>query len=118
MLMRRAFALSSVLLCFGLAACGGGAYSDRRAEANYLQDRGEALEDAALSSKVAATIMEDRHLSGMKIHVKTYNNIVHLTGYVESRSDKRHAEERALMVKGVRGVDNNLVVDQRPISFR
>jgi osmotically-inducible protein OsmY len=111
MIMRRTIALSSVLLCLGLAACGGGAYSERRAEANYLQDRGEALEDAALSSKVAAAIMEDRHLSGMQIHVKTYNNIVHLTGYVESRSDARHAEERAMMVNGVRAVDNDLVVD-------
>ncbi|MBY0511285.1 MAG: BON domain-containing protein [Rhodospirillaceae bacterium] len=111
MTMRRTLALSSLLLCFGLAACGGGASRERRAEADYLQDRGEALEDAALSSKVAAAIMEDRHLSGMKIHVKTYNNIVHLTGYVESRSDVRHAEERAMTVNGVRGVDNRLVVD-------
>lgn len=110
MLKRRTLALSSVLMCFGLAACGGGAYSERRAEADYLQDRGEALEDAALSSKVAAAIMEDRHLSGMEIHVKTYNNVVHLTGYVESRGDIRLAEERALMVRGVREVDNDLIV--------
>jgi osmotically-inducible protein OsmY len=110
MMMRRTFALSSVLLCLGLAACGGGAYSERRAEADYLQDRGEALEDAALSSKVAAAIMEDRHLSGMQIHVKTYNNVVHLTGYVESPADARLAEERAMMVRGVRAIDNDLIV--------
>ncbi len=97
-------------LCFGLTACGGGYRSERQVEADYLQDRGEALEDAALSSKVAAVIMEDRHLEGMQIHVKTYNNVVHLTGYVETRSDAHRAEERAYTVRGVRGVDNDLVV--------
>jgi osmotically-inducible protein OsmY len=105
--------LSSALLplSFGLAACGSDSYyNERRAEANYLEDRGEALEDAALSSKVAAAIMEDRHLEGMQIHVKTYNNIVHLTGYVTSRADARRAEERAYMIRGVRGVDNDLVI--------
>lgn len=112
MSMHRVLTLSSVVvpLCFGLVACGGGYQSERHAEANYLEDRGEALEDAALSSKVAAAIMDDRHLEGMQIHVKTYNNIVHLTGYVESRADIRRAEDRAYMVRGVRGVENDLVV--------
>ena len=110
--IRRVLTLSLIVvpLSFGLAACGGGYRTERQAEADYLQDRGEALEDAALSSKVAAVIMEDRHLEGMQIHVKTYDNVVHLTGYVDTREDAHRAEERARMVRGVRGVDNNLVV--------
>jgi osmotically-inducible protein OsmY len=103
------FMLSSFAL-LALAACGGGYESERRAQAGYLQDRGEALEDSALTSKVAAAIVEDRRLNGMEIHVKTYDNIVHLTGYVETRDDRLRAEDRAMAVRGVRGVDNALIV--------
>jgi len=35
---------------------------------------------------------------------------VHLTGYVNSRSDAIHAEDLALEVPGVRRVDNDLFV--------
>jgi osmotically-inducible protein OsmY len=110
--LRRVLLLSSAaLFTLTLSACGSsGISNERRAEAEYLDDRGEALEDAALTSKVAAVIMEDRRLQGMEIHVKTFDNIVHLTGYVESRDDAHIAEDRAMMVRGVRAVDNDLLI--------
>ena len=94
----------------GITACGGGYYDERHAQAEYLSDRGEYLEDAALTSKVAAVITEDRSLQNSKIHVRTYGNAVHLTGYVASRSDAIRAEDLALDVPGVRRVDNDLFV--------
>lgn len=97
-------------LTLGLAACGSSDDSERRAAADYLQNRGEALEDSAITSKVAAAITEERSLSGSEIRVKTYNNIVHLTGYVASRNDARMAEDLAYDVRGVREVDNDLLV--------
>ena len=100
---------AAALLALGLSACGGGGYyNQRHAEAEYLNDRGEALEDAAITSKVAAMITEDRTLSGSQIHVKTYENTVHLSGYVASRDDAVHAVEIAYQVRGVRNVDNDL----------
>jgi len=102
------FAVLSIPLAFGLAACGGGYSAERRAEAEYLNNRGEALEDAAITSKVAAAITDDTTLRGSQIHVKTYGNTVHLTGYVVSRNDARHAENLAYSVRGVRDVDNDL----------
>jgi hyperosmotically inducible protein len=97
-------------LAIGLAACGGG-YSQRRAEADYLAVRGEALEDAALTSKVASLLTEDTTLNGSQIRVRTYGNIVHLTGYVVSRADKARAENLAYSVRGVRDVDNELMIN-------
>ncbi len=103
-------ACAIIPMSFGIAACGS-SYSDARHEqAEYLSDRGEYLEDAALTSKVAAVITDDRMLANSKIHVRTYGNTVHLTGYVNSRSDAIHAEDLALEVPGVRRVDNDLFV--------
>ena len=53
---------------------------------------------------------EDRTLSGSQIHVKTYENTVHLSGYMSSREDAVHAVEVAYQVRGVRNVDNDLEV--------
>jgi osmotically-inducible protein OsmY len=100
----------ALALALGLAACGGSYYDERAAQAQYLSDRGEYLEDAALTSKVAAVITDDRTLQNSKIHVRTYGNTVHLTGYVASRSDAMRAEDLALEVPGVRRVDNDLFV--------
>jgi len=104
-------AAAMVPLALGLAACGGGYASERRAEADYLAVRGEALEDAALTSKVASLITEDTSLSGSQIRVRTYGNIVQLEGYVASRADKARAEDLAYSVRGVRDVDNNLMIN-------
>lgn len=119
-IISRNLLISSLMipLAFGLAACGGDSYnSERHAQAAYLQDRGEALqeradylEDAALTSKVAAVITEDRSLQGSDIHIKTFGDTVHLTGYVATPSDAMHAENLALYVRGVRRVDNDLVI--------
>ncbi len=108
--LRRNLILSSVMipLALGLAACGGGYDNRRHAEAMYLNDRGEALEDAALTSKVAALITEDRSLQGSEIHVTTSGNTVRLTGYVASRNDGLRAEDLAHDVPGVRRVHNDL----------
>jgi len=103
-------ACAIVPLSMGITACGGGYYDERHAQAEYLSDRGEYLEGAALTSKVAAVITEDRSLQNSKIHVRTYGNAVHLTGYVASRSDAIRAEDLALDVPGVRRVDNDLFV--------
>ena len=98
-------------MALGLAACGGGyGYSERDAAADYLADRGEALEDSAVTSKVAAMITQDRTLAGSEIHVRTFGNMVRLTGYVASRGDAMRAEDLAYSVAGVRDVDNNLLI--------
>ena len=95
----------------GVAACGGGyGYDERDAAANYLADRGENLEDSALTSKVASMITQDRSLAGSESHVRTIGNMVRLTGYVASRGDAIRAEDLAFSVAGVRDVANNLMI--------
>lgn len=111
--LRKPLLLAAVALpmAMGLAACGSSDYYDERAaEADYLADRGEALEDAAITSKVAAMLTEDHRLDGSQIHVRTFGNVVHLTGYVSSHNDMLRAEDLALQVPGVRRVENGLAI--------
>ncbi len=110
LLRTRIFFVATALLPLALSACGGGSTADERARADYYDSRGEYLEDAALTSKVAAAILDEPRLRDTAIRVSTYGNIVQLTGEVESLSDAYRAEDIAASVIGVRRVDNDLVV--------
>lgn len=93
-----------------VSACGSSPTAYERARADYYDSRGEYLEDAALTSKVAAAILDEPRLRDSAIRVATYGNIVQLTGRVESLRDAYRAEDIAASVIGVRRVDNDLVI--------
>ena len=101
---------AAALLPLALGACGGSPTAYERARADYYDSRGEYLEDAALTSKVAAAILDEPRLRDSAIRVSTYGNIVQLTGEVASLSDAYRAEDIAASVIGVRRVDNDLTV--------
>jgi hyperosmotically inducible protein len=71
---------------------------------------GEYVGDAAVTTKVKAALMAERHLPASKIHVITTNNVVELSGTVNDASQKRNAENVAARVEGVQGVINKLEV--------
>jgi len=108
---RNLMAAAALPLALGLAACGGSPTAYERARADYLDARGEYLEDAALTSKVAAAILNEPRLRDSTIRVSTYGNIVRLTGVVATVRDVYRAEDIAASVQGVRRVDNDLVVN-------
>ena len=97
-------------LPLALAACSSGPTPYERAQAARLADRGDMLEDEAISSKVASAIIAEPRLRDSEIHVATFDNVVRLTGVVETGSDADRAEDIATTVRGVRGVENKLVI--------
>jgi osmotically-inducible protein OsmY len=109
---RSVVALSAVFipLSLTLAACSSEPTMYERERVAVLEDRGNVLEDEAISSKVAAALLEEPRLRDSEIHVATFDNIVRLTGTVESNRDAVRAENIATTVRGVRGVDNGLVI--------
>ncbi len=108
---RRLFSTAILLpFAFGVTACGSSSTSYERQRSAYLDNRGEYLEDAALTSKVAAALLDEPRLRDSSIRVSTYGNIVQLTGEVESLRDAYRAEDIAMSIIGVRRVDNDLVV--------
>lgn len=106
----RTFVIAAALAPLVLTACGGAPTSYERARADYYDSRGEYLEDVALTSKVAAAILDEPRLRDSAIRVSTYGNIVQLTGQVESLRDAYRAEDIAASVIGVRRVDNDLAI--------
>jgi len=111
--MQRTFTAvsSALLIACGLAACeSSGPSPEDQARAARLEERSERLDDAAISSRVAAAILEDGSLKDSEIHVETVDNVVHLYGYVLRPDDAARADQIALNIRDVRRVKDDLVV--------
>jgi hyperosmotically inducible periplasmic protein len=103
--MRNANWLRSVLvtlaLTTSLAAC---------AVTSGRETAGEYVDDATITTKVKAAMFDDPSVKVMQIGVETMQNVVQLSGFVDSAQIKARAGELARSVKGVREVRNDLVV--------
>jgi len=73
------------------------------------ESAGQYGDDAAISTKVRAKLIEDQALKAFDIHVDTLKSVVQLSGFVDSAAQKRQAEQIARNVSGVSGVKNDIV---------
>ena len=71
---------------------------------------GEYVDDAAVSTKVRGELVKDQALKAFQIHVETMQDVVQLSGFVDSADQKAQAESIARSVQGVRGVRNDIIV--------
>ncbi len=69
---------------------------------------GEYANDVTINTKVKANLVDQLGLKG--IDVRTLQNVVQLSGFVDSAQTKRRAGEIAANVEGVRQVKNDLIV--------
>ncbi len=74
---------------------------------------GEYVDDATVTASVKAKLTAEKAANFTKISVKTSNNVVSLTGQVDSKDQKEKAEKIAKQVNGVKRVDNKLQVKSR-----
>jgi osmotically-inducible protein OsmY len=88
-------------LAASLAACA--AMSGR-------ETAGEYVDDATITTKVKAAIFDEPSLKSMQVSVETFQDVVQLSGFVDSPRTKAKAGELARGVHGVRSVKNDLVV--------
>lgn len=93
--------LAVCALATALAACS--AISGR-------ETAGEYVDDATITTKVKAAIFDEPSLKSMQVNVETFQDVVQLSGFVDSSSSKTKAGEIARSVRGVRSVKNDLVV--------
>jgi hyperosmotically inducible periplasmic protein len=70
---------------------------------------GEYVDDATITTKVKAAMFDDPSVKVMQIGVETMQNVVQLSGFVDSAQTKARAGELAGSVTGVRQVKNDLV---------
>jgi len=71
---------------------------------------GEYVDDAAITGKVKAAILNEPGLKSLQIGVETFKDTVQLSGFVDSAAAKTRAAEVTAGVPGVKAVRNNLVV--------
>ena len=74
--------------------------------------RGYQRSDARILEDVNDRLTEDPHIDASEIEVRVENREVTLTGTINSRFEKRHAEDLAESVSGVTHVQNNLRIQQ------
>jgi len=74
------------------------------------ESTGEYVDDAAITAKVKAAILDQPDLKSFDFHVATFNGMVYLWGVVASRSQIDEAVEVARGVPGVKSVKNDMRV--------
>ncbi len=74
---------------------------------------GQKLDDSLITGKVKAALMDTRDVASRQINVETKNGVTQLAGFVKSIGMKERAGKVASGVKGVKHVDNVLLVKPR-----
>jgi len=93
--------LISLVLVVSVAGCAGG---------KKYESTGEYIDDSAITTKVKTSILADSKLKSSQINVKTFKGTVQLSGFVDSIEMANRAAEVARRVKGVKLVNNSLIV--------
>lgn len=73
---------------------------------------GQYVDDASISAKVRAQLVQAQSLKAFDIHVETMQGTVQLSGFVDNRAQKDQAGKIAQAVAGVVTVQNNILVKQ------
>ena len=71
---------------------------------------GEYLDDATVTAKVKAALIESRDTKAYQINVETEDGVVQLSGFVDTEAARSAATTVARAVKGVKDVRNELSV--------
>lgn len=81
-----------------------------RSETTGQQTAGEAVDDAVVTAKVKARLVDDPLTKAYQINVETFKGTVQLNGVVDSAEARSRAEQLAGAVGGVKDVENSLQV--------
>jgi hyperosmotically inducible protein len=74
------------------------------------ESAGEYIDDAVITTKVKASILDRPTLSALAIHVETFMGVVQLRGVVSSQAAIDEAVRVARGVPGVKSVKNYMLV--------
>lgn len=74
------------------------------------ESTGQYIDDSVITSAVKGELYSDPDFKVGQISVETYKGVVQLSGFVNSAQAASKAVELAKKVKGVRSVNNSLIV--------
>ena len=93
-----------------LAAAAALVVSSGCAVSRGQESVGAYVDDATITTKVKAEMVEDKNVDAAAIKVETLNGTVMLSGFAKNSVEKETAERIALKVKGVKQVKNEIAV--------
>lgn len=93
--------IMALLLAGSIASCSSSPQSE---------SAGQYVDSSAASAKIKTELLSDDLVSGTSIDVETYKGTVILSGFVDSEAEKERAVEIAESMKGVRDVEEALIV--------
>jgi osmotically-inducible protein OsmY len=101
----------TMLAAAGLALGGTAMLGCATSEpAHRSETAGEYVDDSVITTRVKAALLNEPSLKSLQINVKTYRDVVQLSGFVDSAQSARLAGRVAEGVKGVVTVRNDLIV--------
>jgi c(7)-type cytochrome triheme protein len=74
------------------------------------ESAGEYVDDAIVTARVKAAVLEEPSLKSAEINVETNKGMVQMSGFVRSRADIDKAVQVAKGVKGVKSVKNDMIL--------
>jgi len=104
--MKSTIIIRSLLLSLLIATPLMGMTGDQGA----MQGAGQWFDDVAMATSVKAVILGDTGLKGFDINVIVHHGNVQLSGFVDTQEEAEHAVELAQSVKGVKSVNNSLLI--------
>jgi osmotically-inducible protein OsmY len=93
--------LFGLWIILSIAGCAG---------SKLHESTGEYFDDVMLTSKVKTSILGNAKTKFLQIHVESFKGVVQLSGFVDSQSAADEAVRLARTVKGVRQVNNSLII--------
>lgn len=102
MLMKKSPVILMIILLMSLLPVLSGCHTPAGRSA------GEVIDDSTIATKVKAKLFDSGQLSGFAINVDTFEQVVTMTGAVETQRQRELAEEIARSVRGVKDVNNLL----------
>lgn len=100
--MNKTKLLTALFAAVMLTAVVGCASTDKK------EGTAEYVEDAVITTKVKAAILNEPGLKSAEINVETFKGVVQLSGFVSEKQDIAKAGTVARSVKGVQSVKNDL----------
>jgi osmotically-inducible protein OsmY len=98
-IIRKIETVAAVLLMAATLGC---------ASTRTQEGTGEYVDDAVITTKVKAAILNEPTLKSTEINVETFKGVVQLSGFVSSQAAESRAVEVARTVGGVKSVKNDM----------
>lgn len=97
------------LATVALMSCGAFVIAGCSHHHGHQRTGGEVVDDSAITTKVKSALLAEKDVNSFDIKVQTFDGVVQLSGFVDSKWQIDKAVEVASSIKGVQSVKNDLV---------